>query len=184
MSPTAVAATRPSGSERKTARDGHTSAQSSKYLTFQLAHEDLGVEILKVREIIGVTDITVLPQMPAYMKGVINLRGTVVPIIDLRLKFGLEEAAHTEQTCIILVDVGHQVGLVVDTVSEVLEIRSDQIDPPPTLGHTVDTSFILGIGKVGDRVKVLLDIDRVLATDDMSAVAAALAEVADGTESD
>lgn len=181
MNPSTFATSRTARAEPAVSGGGQRSAESSKYLTFQLAGEELGLEILKVREIIGVTEITAIPRMPRYMKGVINLRGTVVPIVDLRLKFDLEEAAHTEQTCIILVDVGHQVGLVVDTVSEVLEIRGDQIDPPPRLGRKVDTSFILGMGKVGDRVKVLLNIDRVLGQEDMHAVRAALSKAADTT---
>jgi purine-binding chemotaxis protein CheW len=145
-----------------------------KYLTFRLASEEFGLAILKVREINGVMSITAVPQMPHYMKGVINLRGKVVPVIDLRLRFGLKEAEHTEQTCIILVDVGYELGIIVDTVSEVLEVPGDQIDPPPQLGGTVDTSFILGMGKVGDAVKILLDIDKILTVEDLNAVSTVL----------
>ncbi|MDD4868210.1 MAG: chemotaxis protein CheW [Mycobacterium sp.] len=141
-----------------------------KYLTFQLGKEEFGLPILKVREINGLLDITALPRMPAFMKGVINLRGNVVPVIDLRLKFGLPEIEHTEQTCIILVNVGREMGIIVDTVSEVVDVPSAQIDPPPTLGGSLDSSFILGLGKVGDAVKILLDIDRVLTGDELRAV--------------
>ena len=150
-----------------TNQDRIVSDGESKYLTFRLASEEYGVEILKVREIIGVMAITAVPQMPVYMKGVINLRGKVVPVVDLRLKFGLDELAHTEQTCIIVVDVGKEIGIIVDTVSEVLDIAGQNIEPPPAMGGAVDTTFILGMGKVGDSVKILLDIDKVLTADEL-----------------
>lgn len=149
-----------------------------KYLTFSLASEEYGLEILKVREIIGIMDITAMPQMPGYVKGVINLRGKVIPVIDLRLKFGLEPAEYTEQTCIVVVDVGSLVGIIVDTVQEVLDIDAAQIDPPPPLGASVDTSFVLGMGKVKDDVKILLDIDKVLGSDEIAAVLEEAAQVA------
>jgi len=136
--------------------------EAGKYLTFKLANEEYGLEILKIREIIGLMNITAVPQMPQYMKGVINLRGKVIPVIDLRLKFGLPEAEHTELTCIIVVDVGREIGILVDTVSEVLDVAGENIDPAPALNASVDTSFILGMGKVGEDVKILLDIDKVL----------------------
>lgn len=141
------------------------SDEDNKFLTFKLANEEYGVEILKVREIIGVMSITAVPQMPLYMKGVINLRGKVIPVIDLRLKFGFQEIGHTEQTCIIVVDVGREIGIIVDTVSEVLDIPQGSIEPPPQIGSNLNTSFILGMGKVGEAVKILLDIDRVLTAD-------------------
>lgn len=133
-----------------------------KYLTFNLGDEEYGLEILKVREIIGLMEITAVPQMPHYVKGVINLRGKVIPVVDLRLKFGMEQAEYDEATCIIVVDVGTMVGIIVDTVQEVLDVEGGQIDPPPPLGASVDTTFILGMGKVRDAVKILLDIDTVL----------------------
>ncbi len=139
-----------------------------KYLTFCLAGEEYGLEILKVREIIGIMDITAIPQVPPDVKGVINLRGKVIPVIDLRLKFGMEPAEYTDQTCIVVVDVGALVGVIVDTVQEVLDIDENQIDPPPPLGACVDTTFILGMGKVKDDVKILLEIDKVLGSDDMA----------------
>ena len=145
--------------------------KGGKYLTFKLADEEYGVEILKVREINGLMDITAVPRMPIYMKGVINLRGKVIPVVDLRLKFGFDEIEHTEQTCIIVVDVGKEIGIIVDTVSEVLDIKGENIEPPPSLGGSVDTSFILGMGKVGDEVKILLDINRVLTTEELQDVA-------------
>jgi purine-binding chemotaxis protein CheW len=160
----------------RTADGTHVSRCSlgGKYLTFKLGGEEFGLAILKVREINGLRDITAVPRMPTYMKGVINLRGKVVPVIDLRLKFGLPEAPYAEQTCIILVNVGHEAGLIVDTVSEVLDIPGEQIDPPPALSGAVDTSFILGMGKVGDDVKILLDADRILNAQESSDVSAVL----------
>lgn len=141
-----------------------------KYLTFSLAAEEYGLEILKVREIIGIMDITAMPQVPPDVKGVINLRGKVIPVIDLRLKFGLDPTEYTEQTCIVVVDVGALVGVIVDTVQEVLDIEAGQIDPPPPLGASVNTQFILGMGKVKDAVKILLDIDKVLGSAEMNAL--------------
>ena len=150
--------------------------KGGKYLTFKLANEEYGVEILKVREIIGVMDITTVPKMPPDMKGVINLRGKVIPVIDLRLKFGLDELAHTDQTCIIVVDVGKEIGIIVDTVSEVLDIPGGNIEPAPSVGAAVNTSFILGMGKVGEAVKILLNIDRVLTSDEITEACAAASE--------
>ncbi len=147
------------------------STENGKYLTFKLADEEYGVEILKVREIIKIMDITAVPRMPVYMKGVINLRGKVIPVIDLRLKFDLDELEHTDETCIIVVNVGMEVGIVVDTVSEVLDLASSNIEPPPVMGGEVETSFIMGMGKVGDAVKILLDIDKVLTTSELSKLA-------------
>jgi len=141
-----------------------------KYLTFKLAGEEYGLEILKVREIIGIMDITAVPQMPTFVKGVINLRGKVIPVIDLRLKFRMDAEAYTDETCIIVVDVGTMMGIIVDTVQEVLDIDGAQIEPAPPLGAAVDTSYILGMGKVRDSVKILLNIDRVLSTDEISLI--------------
>jgi purine-binding chemotaxis protein CheW len=169
----------------KTAASSKSSVSSSlggKYLTFKLANEEYGVEILRVREINGLMDITAVPRMPGYMKGVINLRGKVIPVVDLRLKFGLPEIEHTEQTCIIVVDVGQEVGIIVDTVSEVLDIHSDKIEPPPRIGGSVDTSFILGMGKVGDAVKILLAIEQVLTTEDVIAMASPAPAAASAAE--
>ena len=146
--------------------------KGGKYLTFKLADEEYGVQILKVREIIGIMGITTIPQMPVYMKGVINLRGKVIPVIDLRLKFGLTEIEHTEQTCIIVVDVGSEIGIIVDTVSEVLDITDQNIEPPPEVGATTSTAFILGMGKVGEEVKILLDINKVMSTAEITQIMA------------
>ncbi|MFH1747087.1 MAG: chemotaxis protein CheW [Planctomycetota bacterium] len=151
--------------------------RGDKYLTFSLADEEYGLEILKVREIIGIMDITAVPQMPNFVKGVINLRGKVIPVIDLRLKFGLDPAEYTEETCIVVVDVGTLMGIIVDTVQEVLDIDGNQIDPPPPLGADVDTSFVLGMGKVKDDVKILLDIIKVMNTDELQRVRESLDSV-------
>ena len=161
---------------------GAISEEESKYLTFKLADEEYGVEILKVREINVVMDITGVPRMPTYMKGVINLRGRVIPVVDLRLKFGLEEIEYTEETCIIVVDVGNEIGIIVDTVSEVLDIKGENIEPPPSIGRSVDTSFILGMGKVGDAVKILLNIDQVLTSNELIDIASAAKVAESSTE--
>ncbi len=149
------------GSESGTA-DAVVAELGGKYLTFTLDGEHYGVGILKVREIMGLMEITHVPQMPDYVKGVINLRGKVIPVVDLRLKFGMTEAEYTDETCIIVVDVGSLVGIIVDTVEEVADIPGGDIEPPPPLGASVDTAFLLGMGKIAGAVKVLLDIDRVL----------------------
>ena len=144
--------------------------RGGKYLTFALADEAYGLEILKVREIIGYIDVTAVPRMPHYVKGVINLRGQVIPVVDLRAKFGMEPAAVTEQTCIIVVEIAgaarrYSTGIVVDAVQEVLDVRGEDIEDAPEFGGAMGTDFILGMGKVGDAVKILLDIDKVLAGD-------------------
>jgi purine-binding chemotaxis protein CheW len=147
--------------------------KEGKYLTFALANEEYGLEILKVREIIGYMDITAVPQMPAYVKGVINLRGQVIPVIDLRAKFCMETAQVTEQTCIIVVETTQgsrycSTGIVVDRVQEVLDISGDNIEETPQFGSSVNTDFIVGMGKVGSAVKILLDIDKVLSGTDFT----------------
>ncbi len=149
--------------------------KAGKYLTFVLADEEYGLEILKVREIIGAMDITAVPRMPAFIKGVINLRGKVIPVVDLRLKVGMPEAEQTEQTCIIVVDVGDvEMGIVVDRVSEVLNIDAEHIEESPSFGAAVNTDFILGLGKVNDKVTILLDISKVLSESDTSAITASV----------
>ncbi len=159
-----------------------TEERAGKYLTFRLAAEEYGLEILKVREIIGLMDITKVPRTPQYIRGVINLRGKVIPVLDLRSKFDMEVKEDTEETCIIVVDVaGEQgstlMGILVDAVSEVLDIQANEIEDAPAFGIGVDTRFILGIGKVKNSVKILLDIDRVLTNVDISIMESAAAEV-------
>lgn len=142
------------------------SSHKGKYLTFVLCNEEYGIEIIKVKEIIGIMNITSMPQMPDYMKGVINLRGKIIPIIDLRLKFGFQETEHSKETCIIVIEVNHKVtGVIVDTVSEVLDVNSEELEQAPNLGNGVNTDTILGMAKVKDKVKILLNIDRILAAD-------------------
>jgi len=143
--------------------------KEGKYLTFSLAGEEYGIGILKVREIIGMMPITPVPRTPDFVKGVINLRGKVIPVIDLRLRFGLEAAAYTERTCIIVVEIlgdagAVPMGIVVDAVSEVLNIRATDIENTPAFGVKLNTDFILGMAKTDGSVKILLDIDRVLGT--------------------
>jgi purine-binding chemotaxis protein CheW len=148
-----------------------------KFLTFFLAGEEYGIEILKVHEIIGVMPITMVPRTPTYIRGVINLRGKVIPIVDLRLKFGMESKAQTMETCIIVVHVqGVEMGIFVDRVSEVLNIASEDIEHPPSFGSEVNTDYILGIGKSQDKIKILLDIDRVLSTSEVVGIHAAAGE--------
>ncbi len=159
---------------------GATSVQTrqrgGKYLTFVLAHEEYGLEILKVREINGLMPITPVPRTPEVVRGVINLRGKVIPVIDLRRKFGMPAAEATEQTCIIVVDDGRiEMGIIVDKLTEVLHIDNHDIQDAPSFAVNVDTAFILGMGKANGRVTILLDISRVLTTDDMAEVAAAAA---------
>ena len=144
-------------------------AQPGKYLTFQLGSEVYGLEILKVQEIIGVMNVTRVPRMPEFVRGVINLRGRVIPVVDLRLKFGMADKEYNKRTCIIVVQVScasKQVtmGVIVDEVSEVLDVRAEQLEGPPSFGASVDTEFLLGMAKVGDKVVILLDVDKVLAT--------------------
>jgi purine-binding chemotaxis protein CheW len=147
--------------------------RAGKYLTFVLAGEEYGLEILKVREIIGMMDITAVPRTPDFVRGVINLRGKVIPIMDLRLKFGMDGAEQTEQTCIIVVAVnGIEMGVVVDKVSEVLDIAAKEIEDAPSFGVTVDTDFILGMGKSRGKVTILLDIGKVLTTAEAEVVSA------------
>jgi purine-binding chemotaxis protein CheW len=150
--------------------------KEGKYLTFALAHEEYGLEILKVREIIGYIDVTAVPQTPSYVKGVINLRGQVIPGVDLRATFGMATTAVTDETCIIVVEITHagrkfNTGIVVDRVREVLDIAGRDIEEAPQFGAAVNTDFILGMGKVGESVKILLDINKVLATDGLQEVA-------------
>ena len=149
---------------------------AGKYLTFDLAEEEYGLEILRVREIIGMMEITPVPRTPEFVLGVINLRGKVIPVADLRTKFGLPYKEPDDRTCVIVVEVQNgketvQMGIVVDRVNEVVDVKSQDIEPTPSFGVSLETSFILGMAKVGDKVKILLEIDRVLSGDEMSAMA-------------
>jgi purine-binding chemotaxis protein CheW len=144
-----------------------------KFLSFYLAKEEYGLEILKVHEIIGMLPVTRVPRTPSFVRGVINLRGKVIPLVDLRDKFGMGHEG-AEESCVIVVQVrGVQIGIVVDRVSEVLTIGDADIEPPPSFGAGVETDFLLGVAKTEGRVRLLLDIDRVLATHELDAVDAA-----------
>lgn len=160
--------------------ESHQHQHGGKFLTFFLAVEEYGIEILKVHEIIGMMSITSVPRTPRFIRGVINLRGKVIPIIDLRLKFGMEAIPQTEETCIIVVQAqGVELGIVVDRVSEVLDIPADDIDETPSFGSEVQTDFLLGIAKTNGHVKLLLNIDRVLTTQDVVSLPALAAASAD-----
>ena len=146
-------------------------AKEGKYLTFALGHEDYGLEILKVREIIGMMAITAVPQVPAYVKGVINLRGKVIPVIDLRLKFGMPSIETTMETCIIIIDVHEMlIGIIIEKVKDVLDIKQEMIEASPNFGANVHTDYILGIGKINTTVKVLLNIEKILSEELTAAV--------------
>lgn len=141
--------------------------REGKYLTFTLDGEEYGIGILKVKEIIGVMSITSVPRTPAFVKGVINLRGKVIPVIDLRMRFDMDAVDYTDRTCIIVVEIGKgvdtiQIGIIVDAVSEVLSIKSEDIEDTPAFGAKLDTAYILGMAKMNGAVKILLDIDAVL----------------------
>ena len=148
-------------------------ADAGKYLTFALGPEEFGLEILKVREIIGYMPITAVPQTPSYVKGVINLRGQVIPVVDLRAKFAMNAAETTSETCIIVVETRQgsgkcNTGIVVDRVRDVLDVLEENIENAPDFGAGVDNDCILGMGKIGESVKILLDIDRVLGGSDLT----------------
>jgi purine-binding chemotaxis protein CheW len=149
------------------------SVTTGKYLTFTLDEEEYGIGILKVKEIIGMMDITLVPRTPEFIKGVINLRGKVIPIIDLRLKFEMGEIPYTDRTCIIVVEIDSEkgtilIGIVVDAVSEVLNIQENDIEETPAFGTQLNTNYILGMAKTGDGVKILLNIDRVLSIEEIT----------------
>lgn len=145
------------------------SVKTGKYLTFMLEQESYGIGILKVKEIIGMMPITSVPRTPQFVKGVINLRGKVIPVVDLRLKFSMNSIAYNDRTCIIVVEIDAEsgtvlIGIVVDAVSEVLNINDEEIEETPAFGAKMDTTYILGMAKMEGGVKILLDIDKVLST--------------------
>lgn len=163
------------GDMDRTAQSGGALAKAGQYLTFELGNEVYGLEILKIQEIIGMMNVTSVPKTPEYVRGVINLRGKVIPVIDLRLKFLMDSQEDTNRTCIIVVQVASQgetvtTGILVDEVSEVLDIDAGQIEPAPSFGAGVQTEFILGMGKVGNKVIMLLDVDKVLSDFDLTKV--------------
>ncbi len=149
---------------------GVFSGCEGKYLTFSLAGEEYGIGIKKVKEIIGTMPIRSIPQTPSHLKGVINLRGKVIPVVELRLKFGISSTAYTERTCIVVVEI-HQgdmkalTGIVVDEVSEVMNIKAADIEETPAFGESASIDYVLGMAKMGSGIKILLDIDKVLNAD-------------------
>lgn len=157
---------------------GNFDAENKQYLTFELAEEQYGVDILRVQEIKGYSAVTRIPNTPEYLKGVLNLRGTIVPIIDLRLKFGMGATSPTPFTVVIVVNVQKRVmGILADAVSDVLEFASKDVQPPPELGSQVDVSFVAGMGSCNDRLVTLLDIDRVMSEEEVVKVTAVSEEV-------
>lgn len=153
-----------------------TGFAAGKFLSFQLSKEEYGIAILKVREIIGMVDVTPLPRTPDFVRGVVNLRGRIIPVIDLRRKFGMEPAEFTNETCIVVVDVGRdadsafRVGCIVDTVSEVLTIGAEHFEATPRCANAAG-DYIAGLAKLKDRVLILLDIERVIGDIDPAALA-------------
>ncbi len=151
--------------------DSHFSEIAGKYLTFFLGGETYGIPVLKVREIISLLPITPVPQAPAYMKGVINLRGKVIPVVDLRTKFSLPEVEPTSNTCIVVVQVQgleaqiKLIGTIVDTVEEVANITASDIEPTPDFGGAISVQYIRGMAKIKGSVKSLLDIDKIIAAE-------------------
>jgi purine-binding chemotaxis protein CheW len=153
--------------------------RGGKYLIFHLGAEEFGTEVLKVREIMGMQDITTIPQVPAYVKGVINLRGKVVPVIDLRLKFAMDAQEYTPRTCIIVMRTRQAeedltVGMIVDGVVEVLSLTASDIEGTPDFGPGVVTPYLTGMAKIKGKVKILLDIDQVLASDELGGITGTL----------
>lgn len=153
---------------------------AGKYLTFQLGKEAYGIGIMKVQEIVGVMPVTRMPKLPHFVRGLVNLRGKVIPVFDLRLKFGLEKREDTDRTCIIVVRLsldGNRadaaavtLGIIVDEVSEVVNVPAEAIEPAPAFGSSVDVSFLLGVGKLGNKVVMLLDADRILPREELQSV--------------
>ncbi len=149
--------------------------EATQHLTFKLDEEVFATDISKVREVLEYTDVTKVPQTPEFMKGVINLRGHVVPVVDLRLKFGMPEAEKTVNTCIIIVEVNVDeetavLGALADSVQEVHDFEADQIEPAPKIGTRLKTEFIKGMGKRDDQFIMILDIDKVFSTDELAIV--------------
>lgn len=160
-----------------------TISETRQYLTFKLDDEVFAVDVAKVREILELTSITKVPQTPPFMRGVINLRGSVVPVVDLRLKFGMTETERTVDTCIIVVEVTHEhetlvLGALADSVQEVFEMEPGQVEPAPRIGTKLNTDFILGMGKHDGQFIMILDIDRTFTSDELATAGAATGEAA------
>jgi purine-binding chemotaxis protein CheW len=154
--------------------DDEDDSQKDKFLTFRIGNEDYGIEISYVIEIVGIQQITEVPDMPDFLKGVINLRGRVIPVIDVRVRFRMEPRAYDDRTCIVVVNLGDTaVGLIVDTVNEVLSIPPAEVSAPPRVRKGEGSRFVRGMGKVGEAVKILLDLNKLLNDSEMAQMAAA-----------
>ena len=144
---------------------------ASEFLTFRLGEEEYGIEILKVQEIRGYEMVTAIANAPAFIKGVVNLRGTIVPIVDMRIKFGLGKVEYNQFTVVIILNVsGRIVGIVVDSVSDVAILNADQIRPAPDLGSALNTAYITGLGTVDNRMIILVDIERLMSSEEMALI--------------
>jgi purine-binding chemotaxis protein CheW len=153
--------------------DDDGDSQKDKYLTFKIADEEFAIPIGHVIEIVGIQKITEVPDMPAFVKGVINLRGKVIPVMDVRLRFHLEAVEYDDRTCVVVVSVGETtIGLVVDTVSEVVDIPEGNISPPPRFSSSGSGRYVSGMGKIGDAVKIIIDVQRLLRDEEIAALAA------------
>ena len=151
------------------AQSAAVSKQANEFLTFTLGHEEYGVEILKVQEIRSYEAPTTIANAPPFLKGVVNLRGVIVPIVDMRIKFGLGSSEYNQFTVVIILNVAHRVvGMVVDGVSDVLTLAAEQIRPAPEFGASLDTKYIIGLGTVEQRMLILMDIERLMTSEDMA----------------
>ena len=149
-------------------------SQKDKYLTFRIGNEDYGIEIAYVTEIVGIQAITEVPDMPAFVRGVINLRGQVIPVIDVRTRFKLNARDYDDRTCVVVVNINStSIGLIVDTVNEVLDIPAAQVSPPPSINAGASGRYLQGMGKVGDTVKILLDVNKLLYEQELEQMATA-----------
>ena len=144
-----------------------------RFLTFKVMNEDYGIEIVRVKEIVGIQDITPVPEMPSYIKGVINLRGNVINVVDIRLRFNMQEKEYDERTCIIIIQVDDiEVGMIVDNVSEVCVIPEEDIKKNTSLNKTSGNSFIKGLGKLDGKIKMILDVEKLLSEDELERIGA------------
>ncbi len=151
--------------------DDDEDTQKDRFFIFKIGSEEYGIEIVHVVEVIGIQKITAIPDMPDYVKGVINLRGQIIPIIDVRKRFGMEVLEYHERTCVLVVDIkGTSIGLVVDEVRDVLHIPQSQIEPPPKVSSKPESRFINGLGKTDDEVKILIDVQKLLYEKDLSKI--------------
>ncbi|MGH8436974.1 MAG: chemotaxis protein CheW [Pseudomonas sp.] len=148
-----------------------SSQQAQEYLTFRLGREEYAIDILRVQEIRGYDQVTAIANSPAFIKGVINLRGAIVPIVDLRIKFNLDSVTYDEFTVVIILNIGRRiVGAVVDSVSDVMALAAEEIKPPPEFGSNFDTEYLLGLASAGDNMLILVDIEKLMTSREMALV--------------